>query len=74
MTYEYRCRGCGAAFEVQATLAEKQAGLRVICPQCHSPQTVQRFDSIGVLRGGFGSLAGGCGPAAGPGCCGPLRI
>jgi putative FmdB family regulatory protein len=74
MTYEYRCQSCAATFEVQATLAEKQAGLHPVCPQCHSPQVAQRFASIGVLRGGVGSSMGGCGPAAGPGCCGSFRI
>lgn len=72
MIYEYGCQACGGVFEVQATLAEKEAGLRPACPQCGSPQTAQRFTSIGILRSGTRVRAlTGCGPGAGPGCCLP---
>lgn len=75
MIYEYRCQACEAGFEVQATLAEKEAGLHPVCPQCGSLQTTQRFTSVGILRGGSGALpAAACGPGAGPGCCLPGRL
>lgn len=70
MIYEYRCQDCGRLFEVQATLAEKEAGLHPACPECRSPQTAQRFASIGILRGGNpGMPMAACGPGARTGCC-----
>lgn len=72
-TYEYVCSECKNKFDVYATLAEKEKGLKPECPNCHSKKTIQVFGSISVIggsKGGFnpGSMPG-CGPTAGPGCC-----
>ena len=70
MIYEYRCQECGRIFEIQATLAEKEAGLHPVCPQCRSPQTTQQFGSIGIMRGATpGMPLAACGPGARTGCC-----
>ncbi|MCJ7645504.1 zinc ribbon domain-containing protein [bacterium] len=72
-TYEYVCSECQNKFDVYATMAEKEKGLKPECPNCHSKKTIQVFGSVNFLggsKGGFnsGSMPG-CGPAAGPGCC-----
>jgi putative FmdB family regulatory protein len=70
MIYEYRCQECGTVFEVSATLAEKEAGLHPACPSCRSQLTVQRFASIGIVRGGSAGLpAAACLPDGRTGCC-----
>ena len=70
MIYEYRCQECGTVFEVSATLAEKEAGLHPACPLCRSPVTVQRFATIGIVRGGSAGLpAAACVPGGRTGCC-----
>lgn len=73
MTYEYRCKECGAGFEVTASVAEKEAGLRPNCPSCGSTEAVQVFGAIGILsagsRGVPATMGPGCGPGRGPGCC-----
>ena len=70
--YDYRCEKCGEVFEVRASIKEKVAGLKPECPQCHARETRQVITAGLVLHsrgGGSGSLSG-CGPGAGPGCCG----
>ncbi|GAO01254.1 zinc ribbon domain-containing protein [Anaeromyxobacter sp. PSR-1] len=71
MIYEFQCKDCGAAFEVQATVAEKQRGLRVMCPSCGSPRADQVLSSFAVTKrsGRVGGPPRGCGPGAGGGCC-----
>ena len=71
--YEYVCSECQNKFDVYATMAEKEKGLKPECPNCHSKKTIQVFGSFNFLggsKGGFnpGSMPG-CGPTAGPGCC-----
>jgi putative FmdB family regulatory protein len=75
MTYEFRCKDCDHGFEVQATIAEKEAGLKPLCPNCGSQNTVQRFSSFGMFRGNGGTLGAptcGCGSSGSLGstCCG----
>jgi len=70
-TYEYACTECGEQIEVHATIAEKQKGLKVVCPKCGSKKTARVFGSftvMGAARGRSGPSM--CGPQAGPGCCG----
>ena len=70
-TYEYACIKCGAKTDVFATLSEKEAGLKPVCPSCGSKKMVQFFGQINVLGSPRGlSGPSGCGPMAGPGCCG----
>jgi putative FmdB family regulatory protein len=68
--YDYQCKQCQAIFEVRASICEKEAGLAPICPTCESQQTQQLITSGLVLRSGAGQMRPGCGPSAGPGCCG----
>jgi len=70
--YDYRCATCGAVFEVQASIKEKQAGLNLECPQCHAREVRQLITAGLVIRSSSGDsqLLSRCGPNAGPGCCG----
>jgi putative FmdB family regulatory protein len=74
MTYEYRCSSCGADFEIQASLAEKTAGLRPKCPDCGDDKAKQLFSGFGlVVKSSAGAGCGlPCGTPAMPagGCCG----
>lgn len=70
-TYEYVCRKCGAQTDVFATIAEKEAGLKPLCPMCGSDKMSQLYSSLNIM--GFTRNAGGtsgCGPRSGSGCCG----
>lgn len=73
MIYEYQCSECEEVFEVQATLAQKEAGLQPSCPKCGSQQTRQIYRSFnigGTMKpSGGGNLPPGCGPGFGAGCC-----
>jgi len=69
--YEYVCTECDEPIEAQATIAEKEKGLKVVCPKCGSKKTARafgRFMVTGAARGKSGPST--CGPQAGPGCCG----
>lgn len=71
--YDYQCKKCQAVFEVRATFKEKEAGLEPECPECHSKKTNQLLTSSLFLRKsdhGVDLRGLGCGPNAGPGCCG----
>ncbi|MGC8580355.1 MAG: FmdB family zinc ribbon protein [bacterium] len=39
MIYEFQCRQCSTIFEIKATLAEKEKGLKPRCPRCNSDNT-----------------------------------
>jgi len=70
-TYEYVCTECLEKIEVSASLAEKEKGLKVVCPKCGGTKTAQLFGSVSVLKGSRGnSSAPMCGPGSGPSCCG----
>ncbi len=49
--YEYQCSGCGRKFEVVASLAEKEAGLRPVCPKCGVQRATQIFSRFTLLAG-----------------------
>ncbi len=49
--YEYQCAGCGRKFDVIASLAEKEAGLKVKCPKCGSARANQVFSRFTLLTG-----------------------
>ena len=72
MTYEYECDDCGRVFEIRATIAEKERGLRVECPQCGSTKATQVFTAVNVITrsaSGSGAPPPFCGPRSGAGCC-----
>lgn len=70
--YDYVCQDCGKPFTVQITMARYSKGYKPRCPDCRSRKVVRTFTSVNVLtvRGNSGGPLGGCGPMAGPGCCG----
>ncbi|MEU8155304.1 zinc ribbon domain-containing protein [Micromonospora sp. NPDC048986] len=63
--YEFRCRACGATFEVNRSMAA--AGEPASCPQGHA-DTVKLLSAVAVT-GRSGGAGGAPAPAAG-GCCG----
>lgn len=73
MIYDYKCTECGEVFEVWATLAEKEKGLRPQCPKCKCEDTRQMMAAVGLAgssnSSGNTDVGPMCGPAAGPGCC-----
>jgi len=63
--YEFRCRACGATFEVTRPMSESSAPCT--CPDGHD-DTVRLLSAVAV---GGRSTSAGPGPAAsGGGCCG----
>jgi putative FmdB family regulatory protein len=65
--YEYRCRACGATYEVSRPMVEASAAST--CPAGHT-DTVKLLSTVAV--GGRGTAASDLPsrPAAGGGCCG----
>ena len=68
--YDYQCKDCGEHFEVRATIKEKISGLNLVCSKCGSTDARQLLTAASVLHGGKEISQSGCGPNAGPGCCG----
>ncbi|MQA84067.1 MAG: zinc ribbon domain-containing protein [Streptosporangiales bacterium] len=62
--YEYRCRSCGATFELSRSMSESDAP--ATCPDGHD-DTVKLLSTVSV-----GGRSGSAGPSEGPsgGCCG----
>jgi putative FmdB family regulatory protein len=70
-TYEYFCQDCENKFEVKASLAEKEKGLKVKCPACEGKNTVQILGNFFSFSKGKRQNSGGCcGPSTSSGCCG----
>ena len=68
--YDFQCGKCKAVFEVRATFAEKDAGLKPVCPNCASKKTRQ-LPSTPMLLLPVHSSAGGegrCGGCGGGNC------
>jgi len=70
--YGFECENCSCVFDIRASIQEKEAGLKPVCPQCRSPKTHQVVTAGTVVRGGgkAGSSGSCCGPNSGRGCCG----
>ncbi|MGW2251997.1 FmdB family zinc ribbon protein [Kitasatospora sp. NPDC001660] len=62
--YDFRCRSCGATFELRRTMA--QANDPAVCPQGHE-DTVKLLSTVAVTGG---SSAPRSAPTGGGGCCG----
>ncbi|GAA4631939.1 hypothetical protein GCM10023196_063300 [Actinoallomurus vinaceus] len=64
--YDYRCRACGATFEVSRPMAEASAPAS--CPDGHD-DTVKLLSTVAVTGGATAAppSGGGC---CGGGCCG----
>ncbi|MET9401532.1 zinc ribbon domain-containing protein [Kitasatospora sp. NPDC002965] len=69
--YDFRCRSCGATFELRRTMA--QANDPAVCPQGHE-DTVKLLSAVAVTgagsSGGAPPQASGGGGCCGGGCCG----
>ncbi|MFW6090889.1 MAG: FmdB family zinc ribbon protein [Actinomycetota bacterium] len=65
-TYDYRCRACGATFEVSRPMAASHAA--ATCPEGHD-DTVKLLSAVAVT-GRAGATGTAPAPAAGGGCCG----
>ena len=64
--YEYRCRACGATFEVSRPMSE--AAAPAACPDGHA-DTVKLLSTVAVTGRGGGAPAAPAGGGGG-GCCG----
>jgi putative FmdB family regulatory protein len=68
--YDFRCRTCGATFELRRPMA--QANAPAICPQGHS-DTTKLLSTVALTSPGGGGApqpSGGGGGCCGGGCCG----
>ncbi|KNB52932.1 FmdB family zinc ribbon protein [Streptomyces caatingaensis] len=68
--YEYRCRTCGDAFELDRPMAESSAP--AACPEGHA-DTVRLLSAVAVTGSAAAPAApraGGGGGCCGGGCCG----
>ncbi|MCO5974184.1 FmdB family zinc ribbon protein [Actinoallomurus soli] len=63
--YDYRCRVCGATFEVSRPMAEASAP--AACPDGHD-DTVKLLSTVAVTGGAAAPPSGG--GCCGGGCCG----
>lgn len=63
--YEYRCRACGATFEMNRPMAESSAP--AACPDGHD-DTVKLLSTVAVT--GAAQASRSPGPQASGGCCG----
>lgn len=54
--YEYSCDDCGHKFDIVATLAEKEAGLAPVCPNCGGRKVHQVFGRFTVVGGSKGEV------------------
>ncbi|WP_084964716.1 FmdB family zinc ribbon protein [Thermoactinospora rubra] len=63
--YDFRCRACGATFEVSRPMAA--SGDPATCPQGHD-DTVKLLSTV-AMTGGAAAPSGG-GGCCGGGCCG----
>ena len=65
--YDFRCRACGATFEVNRPMREATTPAQ--CPQGHD-DTVKLLSTVAVTGRGGAAPSGPPAPAAGGGCCG----
>ncbi|WP_460339727.1 FmdB family zinc ribbon protein [Actinoallomurus acanthiterrae] len=65
--YDFRCRACGATFEVSRPMAEASAP--AACPDGHE-DTVKLLSTVAVTGGGTATPPSGGGGCCGGGCCG----
>ena len=66
--YEYRCRSCGATFELTRPMSE--SGGPCVCPEGHD-DTVKLLSTVALAgRATDGGATGGGGGCCGGGACG----
>ena len=63
--YEYRCNGCGKAFEQLRRMSE--ADSNVVCPKCESKKVKRQFSTFAAVgsQQEAGCAKPGCGARAG---------
>ena len=67
--YEFKCKPCGASYEVTATVKEKETGLTTHCPKCGSAAATQVFSGFMLGKGAkAGRPRKGCGCGPGSSC------
>lgn len=68
--YSCRCLSCGLAFDVNATLKEKEEGQgdKFVCPSCRSKNIKQKFSIINFVKNIFDNERD-CGCSDKDGCC-----
>ena len=66
--YLFACEDCGRTYEIQASMQDKEAGLKPNCPDCDSERSRQLIATSFSIRKGSGDSTSGCNP--GSGCCG----
>jgi len=56
-TYAYKCSACGNAFEVKATIEEKEEAKneKFSCPKCRSKSIKQEFSAVNFIKNVFKS-------------------
>ena len=47
--YEFSCDECGRRFDIVATFAEHDAGLKPVCPKCGAKKTRQVISRVTLL-------------------------
>ncbi|MEU2631104.1 zinc ribbon domain-containing protein, partial [Kitasatospora sp. NPDC007106] len=65
--YDFRCRSCGATFELRRTMA--QANDPAVCPEGHT-DTVKLLSTVAVTGTAGGAAAAPAPSGGGGGCCG----
>lgn len=64
-TYAYKCSDCGNAFDIKATIKEKEEskGEKFSCQKCRSKNIKQEFSAVNFIKNVFkgDNQAGGCG-------------
>ena len=65
-TYDFRCRTCDTAFEVQRSISDDQP---VSCPQGHR-EASRVFTPVAVGGSAAAPVPAGGGGCCGGGCCG----
>ncbi|MEV8097818.1 zinc ribbon domain-containing protein [Kitasatospora sp. NPDC085879] len=65
--YDFRCRSCGATFELRRTMA--RANDPAVCPEGHA-DTVKLLSTVAVTGAASGGAAAAPAPSGGGGCCG----
>lgn len=65
--YDYRCRACGATFELTRPMSESSDPAP--CPQGHE-DSVKLLTTVGLTGAAAAPAGGGGGGCCGGGCCG----
>jgi len=61
-TYSYKCADCNEAFDIQASIQEKEEGnsTKFQCPACRSEHIKQEFSALHFIKNIFQGKAACC--------------